>query len=196
MSTSQFLPFVASLRSLTESCVDSWYTISRIEPTLLGEKSLALKKAINGELETLLINSELEELLIHYSHGRKIKKSDRNKYLESHNALQPYQYFEFYQKTGGKFDLKKVYDVLSQFAHPSMLCTNIFSYIEHDELSTYYSHPINNDKKLIRTFILENKQELSEIIKLAISPPLSLLKSLNKIGLPEIQTAFVDEISF
>ena len=96
----QFLPFTASARSLLESSADSWSTIRRVPRTLTGEQQGMIVKALAGHLEVLLINEELENILIHSSHARKLDKTETASMHKEHNAKAPWEYLKELKLSG------------------------------------------------------------------------------------------------
>lgn len=192
VSQNQFLPFAASARSFIEAGADSWSTLRRVPGTISGTHKDHIADALNGKLDKLLINEELENHLIHYSHGRKLDKQEKEDRPRNHNAMAPWEYLKEFRSSGGSQSTVDFYQDLCQLVHPAMDSVFAFSKIEISTTSTSIQLPIDQDRILIKNMINAHKSDFSEILKVSIAPPISVLKALNAFSLTELHSPGIE----
>lgn len=192
---SQYLPFAACARSLLESTVDSWSTLSQIPKTLLGENKYMIQRALDGSFDTVLLNKDLENYLIHFSHGRKIEKNEKDLFPQEHHAKAPWEYLKDYKLSGGSQLVVDFYAELCQLVHPAMDSVFYVAEVLVEKELTTVKVPVESDRKLIRSTLSRKKHEFREILKLAIGPPVKVLKALDEFGLNAIHLPILKEIN-
>ncbi|WMD20185.1 hypothetical protein RAS12_26840 [Achromobacter seleniivolatilans] len=70
-----YLPFCANLRSLIESAADSLTGVAGAAQTF-AENCNSINDSLRCKSHKIVISQELEDQLIHFSHGRKLVKGD------------------------------------------------------------------------------------------------------------------------
>lgn len=88
-----YFAFAACFRALIEATADSWYTLRGV-PLALAQNHSFIKAALRQELPSnmFICSTELDEVLIHYSHGRKLNKTDS--FPNYHEAKTTREYLE------------------------------------------------------------------------------------------------------
>jgi len=195
IAADQFLPFSACARSLLESTADSWSTLRRIPSTLLGQHKSMIQEAVDGSLETILINEDLESHLLHFSHGRKIEKGEKDFFPQEHNAKQPWEYLKDYKLSGGSQSVVNFYAELCQLVHPAMDSVFYLAEVFNSKEKTIVKVPVSSDKKMIQSTINHNKQNFLEILKLAIGAPIDVLKAVNEFGLNDLHLPVLKKVN-
>jgi hypothetical protein len=109
-SSGNFISYCSGLRGLMECAGDTYDGLSAVAITL-GENKEIIKKAISGNLKEILLNEELEQKLIHFTHAskpyaketglsyHKPKQSQEYvKALEIGSTIKFYDYYSFWSE--------------------------------------------------------------------------------------------------
>ncbi|WNK00926.1 hypothetical protein L2D14_05735 [Thalassospiraceae bacterium LMO-JJ14] len=117
-----FLSFAANLRGLIESVGDAMEVLVP-SARFIAKHHSAIKSAVQSKLETIFISDDFEKSLIHYSHARRVKKSDDAP--EEHKAKQTFHYINILAENAAIPAIKPMYADLCSIMHPaamSVLC--------------------------------------------------------------------------
>lgn len=165
-----FLAFASSFRGLIESTGDTVYSLQNMSITL-AENYTLFCEVLEGRREELVISKELEDLLIHFTHARKLKKGEATE--ESHKAESAAKYvrqLEVFMK--GYLDF---YSDLCKIIHPAR--DSVFAFINEENYSIRIQK--EKDKENIEELI-KSKKELIELLpQLSFNGALLNLKTLN-----------------
>jgi hypothetical protein len=181
--------FCASLRGLLEACSDSFYTIGRVILPIT-DNFQNIKKAISGEAQKIILAEDLETQLIHYTHGRKLSKSDKQNFPSSHNAKQIREYLQSINSES----LEDLYSELCQISHPSTMSFLPFM-TELDNLGlTLHNEKI--DSHLILNILKRHRETIYSTTSFALGPSLCGLKIINSFNLEFLESLKTDEKAF
>lgn len=174
-NSNNYYGFCSSIRGLIEACSDSYYTISKIiDP--VAEKLYLIEQALNLEAKVLLLSEEVENELIHYMYGRKLKGPEKNENPQSHQTLQVTQYLNHI----GDDDIKTLYSELCQVSHPSMMSFAPFTH--SDEEYKFILHNQDIDSILNETLLNRYRTKILLAINFAVVPSIALLKIINMLN--------------
>lgn len=70
-----FITFASTFRGLIESAADAYYSLADV-PMTLAENHRKIIRALEGNLDAVLLAGVLEEKLIHFIYARKIEKGE------------------------------------------------------------------------------------------------------------------------
>jgi hypothetical protein len=183
----QFLSFYASLRGLIESTADSFQVLSRAAMTLADAKA-GIEANLAGSVSEVHVAGELEESLIHFTHGRKVKKGEGAP--PSHAALPAAHYLRALEDSGltGSVEL---YGQLCEYTHPSALSVLQFA-ISHDGSHVIVdpTAPAADAAQLLRT----RKELLELLLHMSFNPGIVLLRVLAHIADGRYATTCVEAL--
>ena len=120
---SNYFSFCACLRGLIEAAADAHVTLL---PTchFLAEHFATIKDALDGRMESKVIQfHELEDILIHYSHARKVARGED--VPDSHRVKPARQYLEAIEEPGSN-KVRELYAELCEITHPAALTVHMF----------------------------------------------------------------------
>lgn len=110
------LAFSASFRGLLESAADT--TTAFIgTPMTLAHYYPVITDALSGRATTIATSPELEDELIHYSHGRYIKRSERATTPQFHQARSTHEYLKVFENLNAE-KVAQCYRFLCDLTHP------------------------------------------------------------------------------
>lgn len=183
-----YLPFCANLRSLIESAADSLAGVSGVAKTF-SEKRVAINEILNMNSKQAMISQELEDQLIHFSHGRKLGKGETAP--ESHVARSARSYIEQLEKLG-LAQAHDIYGLLCQVTHPAADSVSHFASEIGDSEFALSPH---NDRAAIAALLREHKTFLSALLRYAFNQPIILLRVLLHIDLHEYHSTEVSRLN-
>ena len=171
-----YLPFCANLRSLIESAADSLTGVSGVAQTF-AENRAAVNKALGMQSSQIMISRELEDQLIHFSHGRKLTKDEVAP--QSHSAKSARSYIEQLERLG-LAQAHTVYGLLCQVTHPAADSVSHFLSQTGDSEFALFPH---NDRVAIAALIQKHETFLHTLLRYAFNQPIILLRVLLHIDL-------------
>ena len=183
---SNFLSFMSSVRALTEFSGDAIHSLNQV-PLTIAENSSEIRRMLRGNSTPFVSSSDLENSLIHYTHARKLKKSDAS--ADSHRAEQTHVYVKSLEPYAPK--IYEMYTVLCGFAHPAAqsVAAHMSPLDEND-----WSLTVDPGKDLISAFIVEWHSQFSELPMLATNQALCTLKVLSVIDGQRYGSRFASQI--
>lgn len=181
-----FLSFMSSVRALTEFSGDAIHSLNQV-PLTIAENSSSISRMLRGNSDPFVISTDLESSLIHYTHARKLKKSDA--VSESHRAEKTHVYVKELEPYAPK--IYEMYTVLCGYAHPAAQSVGAHI-IQLDE--NYWSLTVDPGKDLISEFIVEWRSQFSELPMLATNQALCTLKVLSVIDGQRYGSSFASEV--
>lgn len=184
-----YLPFSSSMRSLIESTADSFDALMSVGITL-AEHNKVLNEKLQNSGGDFVTFTELENVLIHYSHARRIEKGESAP--SSHKAKQPYEYIKgLDSKTGQNF--YGLYGELCQLTHPAAQgVLHMMPAISESE----FSFDDRFGKEKIELLLESNKELISHLMAFAFNPGLLTLKVINFLGLSSCHSEALKVVNF
>lgn len=181
------LAFAASLRGCMESAADS-ATSLKIVPLTLAERYSEVKRALEGDLDYVLISPELENELIHFSHARHISRRERKNVSESHIARTTHTYLKVLSE-GRVPNVEEVYRTVCDLTHPAASSVSIWLSVGPSSAALFSGQ----DQVLIRGVLESNRQLLLELAMFAFNPAVLTLRMINEFSLHELYVQDVDK---
>jgi len=176
------LVFAASLRGLIESAADTQTAINNI-PVTFERDHLFVNQAVLGESNEVFIIEEIEDTLVHYSYGRKLKKGETAPH--AHKAKQVRDYIKILEKAQVQH-VVECYSFLCDLTHPG--ASSVWMWIEPaGELQLNLR--TNQDSKIISGFLSEYNSMFTDLLFFAFNGPLISLALLNYFELPKYHTS-------
>jgi hypothetical protein len=167
--------WAAACRSLIEAAGDTMNSLSRA-PFALAKNHHLIRANLNGTGNIVLQSAELEDDLIHFTHGRKIEKGVNAP--KSHKAKQSWEYVKLVENMK-IIGVAQLYSELCEFVHPA--AGSVLSMITETE-DSWMIVPTNQNELLI-SLVAEKRRVLSEILWAAFNPPLLTLRVLHKFAI-------------
>lgn len=184
-----FLLFATSFRGLIEAAADTYDALSQV-PLTLAESYKSIKSALNGELSSqLLASGELEDKLIHYSHGRSMPRSVNCP--ESHKAKPTKDYLQQLQSSSS-VPIIDCYAQLCNITHPAHL--SVYAFVKTDNDEKVFNICQNTDIDNIKVLCSAHSQIIPEIFMLSINPILLTLKTINLFQYKKFYTYALDSV--
>jgi hypothetical protein len=178
--------FCASLRGLVEACGDTYFAVSRVlEPAC--EHFAAIEIAVRGEASSMLVSHEIEDILIHYIHARKLSKSEKASYSPQHEAEQVRTYIGCLEHD----DIVDLYAELCQVTHPSV--ASFMPFMLSTDEHPLFIHDTPVDTILNNDLLDRHKSGIVVACKLAVVPSMCILKVINEIDAPYTEALRTDE---
>ncbi|WP_300181705.1 hypothetical protein [uncultured Aliivibrio sp.] len=184
-----YLPFSSSMRSLIESTADSFDALLHVSITLAEHNKVLNKKLQKGGGDFVTL-TELENVLIHYSHARRLEKGE--KAPTTHKAKQPSEYIrDLDSKTGQNF--YELYGELCQLTHPAAQgVLHMMPAINESEF--FFDERCGKEK--IELLLERNKDLIPDLIAFAFNPGLLTLKVLNYLKLNICHSEYLKVVNF
>jgi hypothetical protein len=183
-----FLGFASSVRGLVESAADTRYALGDV-PRALAATFRYADGAVHGKATAVVLAPDLENDLIHFSHGRKLASGEEAP--ESHTARCMKEYLKALQgaSTGPLHDC---YAELCNITHPA---AHSVLYLLEKKASGAISFRSDADDVAIRDLCARSRSVIAYAVSEAVTYPLVILRILNRFALPELRMVEAEEIS-
>lgn len=165
--------FAASLRGFLESVADSSASLTPI-PIYLAENIDLLRRILARQGRDIIFAPQLEEMLIHFSHARKIKRGDD--VMPGHSAKTSREYLRKLEEAAGS-KVHDLYSLLCEVTHPSV--GSVTRFVDFDEDDKWTLHCGRNDS-FIRDVVESYFEECTISFICGYNPPYALMKLLHK----------------
>lgn len=182
-----YLPFCANLRSLIESTADSLSGVSGVAQTF-SENRVAINRALNMQIEQIMVSGELEDQLIHFSHGRKLDKDQAAP--KSHLAKSARNYIDQLERLG-LAEAHKIYSQLCQVTHPA--AESVYHFLSQTG-DCEFVLSAHNDRANIAALIEKNRDFLHALLRYSFNQPIILLRVLLYVDLHEYHSGEVSQL--
>jgi hypothetical protein len=185
-----FLPFCASARGLLEATGDSYDGLPRVPLALAGQKA-NIQKALKGTNPPLQLRyKDLEDVLLHFSHAKRVDKSQRAMSPDYVPAKLPSAYTKPLEDfpPGGFYDW---YQELCELTHPA---SDSVCYMLVPDTAGRLEFQASIDCERIETHLEENQARLAEVLRISQVPALVMLRVLLYVGPPELHVSAVKGI--
>ena len=180
-----FLVFSASFRGLMESGADA-STAFLGTPLTLAHLHPSITECLAGRATTILVSSELENDLIHYSHARHLNKSERANVPTSHQARRVQEYLNIFGDQNAD-NVRQCYGDLCDLTHPG--ASSVWMWLASEDLTgSVYRLSTHQDEALIAGFLRQYATVPFELLMFAFNGPLIALNVLNYFSIEELHT--------
>lgn len=185
-----FLPFCASARGLLEAVGDSFDGLPLV-PLALAQNHITIKSVLAAKSPPPLVNyKQIEDLLLHFSHAKRVEKGQKSEVPDYVPAKLPSAYTKHIEAYGpGGF--YAWYQELCELAHPASDSVCYMLLQEDDDRLAF--HP-SIDRERIHAHIAIHQQRLAELLRLSQVPALVMLRVLLHIGPPELRISTLSDI--
>jgi hypothetical protein len=173
---------------LIEATGDSITGLAGIAPTL-ASNAREINAALRGEADAALLCPELEDQLIHFTHGRRVEKSEGAP--ETHSAKSAKSYVTRAEELGLKGSYA-LYSSLCQITHPAAESVRHFVAEESESRFSIFPH---KDHSAIQMLVEENQAFFHSVLMYAFNPAVILLRVLCHFELPQFQSRFVSQLN-
>jgi hypothetical protein len=185
-----YLLFMASMRGFLESAADSFHSLQDV-PTLLADSHSVVRKAIKGQLFQMVLSTDIENALIHFTHARRLEKDEHAP--SSHRAMQVKEYLESLA-AGGDHRLAQCYRELCEVTHPASSSVRCFARMGQGLTGTVYELASEPDSDHIGHFCESYRDVMPRIVSLGVEPPLVSLRLINEFDEPSLHTEAVTNV--
>jgi hypothetical protein len=184
-----FVGFAASVRGAIESSADTRYALGDVPAGLASTFRLATR-AVRGVLDTVVLAEDLENDLIHFSHGRKLRKGEEP--LHAGHITKTMQEYLNALEGGASGPVHECYAELCNVTHPA--ADSVLYLLEKKDDGSIIFCP-TADEEAIQEFRQRWGNTLGFAISTSMLYPIMTLKILNRFGLKELRTPIVESIS-
>jgi len=167
-------PFTACVRALVEATGDSCHTLNAVAVTL-AENAVGIRRELSGS-GVGATSTELEDLLIHFTHARKVPKGEEAP--ASHNAESTIAYIRTL-KAMGLPQAEEFYKALCERMHPA--AAGLAHYYVPSEHGFRIS--FDQDRPAMDAFVGEYEASMHDLLSLAFNPALLTLRVCGAFGI-------------
>ena len=119
----RFMPFAATFRCLIESVADTQDALYQV-PLTLAEMAGSIERGLSGHLgDRLVVNQELEDTLIHFSHARQVGASEDAP--RTHKRKTARDYLKILERSQVS-NVAACYSELCEITHPAADSVKLF----------------------------------------------------------------------
>jgi hypothetical protein len=187
---SHFLSFAASFRGFIESSSDLFDGLNGVPLSLATHFKLILPILERKPNSLKIFAPDIEDRLIHFSHGRKLEKNEIAP--DTHKAKSVRDYLN---KLGNDAEtITKCYSYLCQITHPAALSVLPILLPTKNDGSSFVIN-LNNDAALINHFLKEYSGVIEPLFSYSFNLGLLTLKLLNRFPIPDYYTEYMESIS-
>ena len=180
-----FLVFAGTLRGLMESGADASTALVGT-PLSLAQCRPSICEALASKAETVCVSSEIEDELIHYSHGRRLKGRERANAPRSYEARPVQQYFEIFGDVKA-VEMRSCYTELCDLTHPGASSVGMWL-VPENPTGLDFSLAARRDAELIADFLQRHRSVLLDLLMFAFNMPAITLKVLNHFPIGVLHT--------
>jgi hypothetical protein len=185
-----YLAFCACLRGFVESAADSFHSLS-LAIGVLSARFTPFRQALAGTFDKgYILCEELEDALIHYSHGRKVPKGEVT--LESHQAKTIQEYLKAIEEPNSGA-VRALYAELCEVTHPSASTVSFFCQTDPDnECNIRIAEP--EDEVFINKLLERHDGSFGPLFQKTFFAALTTLYVLNRYEDPRVFTPGADQV--
>ena len=183
-----FLAFAASFRGLLESTADARFALGDV-PEGLAATFVHAREAVAGKARLMLLAPDLENDLIHFSHGRRVGKNESAPEVHAAKTMREYLGTLQGASTGPLF---ACYEELCNITHPAAESLLYLLEKRSDGATVFAARP---DETAIQDLCNRGGAVVQLCVCESLVYPIIILRLLNQLGLPELQTPIVEEVS-
>lgn len=191
-NSTNYFGFCASLRSLIESCADSFYTLRGVPLTLANDYK-AIYESINRESPIIVSHPKLQATLLHFIQATKLTNEQKKQYPLEFNAKQTTEYLACFNEDNE--EIISLYKYLCGISHPAYEANAIFLFLHNGE--TIVCGDSDKYESVLIQNLLENRKEyITRMYRTFMINILGTLNLLNYFDIPEIKTNFAKGKNF
>ncbi|CAN7770280.1 hypothetical protein LJR245_007497 [Rhizobium leguminosarum] len=161
----------SAARSIIEAAGDAGEGLAAV-PRTLADHKLMIQGCLSGSSTTLHTSAELEDLLIHFSHARKIAKGEIAP--DSHRAKSSAAYVDFVTRMNVG-DVRPLYAKLCEIVHPASTSVALFFSGAGDTLTVDLKSEVDFLEKSAKA----SRQTLGACLMASFNPALLTLRVLH-----------------
>ena len=176
------LSFAASFRGLLESVADASTSLSLV-PYTLARLNSRITRALSGRLRTIVVSSEIENELIHFSHARYMRNSEATGDLRHHKARTTQQYMDIL-KEGGVDNVSQCYRELCDMTHPGVNSVIMWLSVSDGQLAL----SARQDGSVIQGYVDRYTDIFQDLLRFGFNPAIITLAVLNYLTENEFHT--------
>ena len=185
VSEGNTLAFAAAFRGLMESAADTT-TVLVGTPLTLAHHYPTIAESLSGVTTAVVTSPELEDELIHYSHGRHIKKSKRAGTPQSHRARSVQEYLKVFENLNAD-GVGRCYRYLCDLTHPG--APSVFMWITTvDSKGSELILSTDQDQAIIGGFLELYEGVVLDVLMFAFNAPVLVLNTLNYFPIQKLHT--------
>ena len=179
------LGFAAASRALMESAVDTSSSLLAT-PLALADLYAEISEALSGRATTVVTSTELESHLIHYSHARYLKRSEKASMPPTHQALRPSELKDL-KAMGNPEKVAAAYRFLSDLTHSGAASVSLWL-APVDATGLEFTLSSKQGGAVIAGFLEAYETVLLDTLMLAFNTPVVVLNTLNYFPVKEFHT--------
>lgn len=180
------LAFAGAFRGLLESAADAATSLIHI-PLTLADLYPSISESLLGKANDIVISAQLEDELIHYSHGRYIKPSEQGSTPPSHRARSTQEYLRAFGDLRAD-KIARCYRFLCDLTHPG--APSVWMWFGHgDGISPGLTISTGQDEHIIADFLDEYATVPLDVLMLAFNAPVLVLNTLNYFPVKDLHTS-------
>ena len=180
-----FLMFAAGLRGLMESAADASTALVGT-PLNLAHWHSMIVEALKGQAASVSICSELEDELIHYSHGRRITRAGRPDAPKTHQARQVQDYLSIFRDQNAE-NVRRCYRDLCDITPPG--ASSVWMWLHAaDGSGREFRLSAQGNEALIIGFLHRYPTIPLELLMFAFNAPAITLSVLNYFPIADLHT--------
>jgi hypothetical protein len=174
----------ASYRGFLESAADSFYSLGPVPKAIARALPSIISRLKQRPTDTVFLSKEMEDRLIHFSHGRTLKRGESADPV--HAAKQIREYLDGLKGAGVK-DVHILYSELCAFTHPSAESVAIWYEGEKSESDIVWRRHTFAPRTLFLEFLDRWRATSEGVINAAFVPMFMSMRILHKFDfLPKI----------
>ncbi len=179
------LAFAAAFRGLMESAGDTTTALNGI-PLALARHYPEIAISLSGSAASVSIAEELEDELIHYSHGRHIKNSEQANTPKSHKARSVHEYLKVFESLNAE-KAAQCYRFLCDLTHPG--ATSVWMWLAAvDSKGSEFTISTEQDEAIIAEFWKLYAEVVLDVVMFAFNAPVLVLNTLNYFPVKMLHT--------
>jgi hypothetical protein len=184
--------FATCFRGLLESAADTNDSLATV-PTSLALYRRIILEALNKQLFNghAILAEELENLLIHFTHARKVKQGETAP--STHRAKTAKDYFDSMNVSHNHSKILDCYSYLCEFTHPSAMSVVTFL-VPFGNTGRIWRLDSKGDHKTIEEFCSSYADIMPDIMTFAVLTPIAILKILNALPMQSLHTKYLDRV--
>lgn len=178
-----FLIYAAAMRGFLESAADTVSALLPVPVTLAEHYQMIENALLKHPSDKIAESKELEDTLIHYSHGRRVQRGEEAP--KSHQAKTVREYLGVLER--GIPGVSQIYMLLCDAVHPG--ATSVHYLLDGTTGSDLRLQlGTEADEKMIKWFTEEFQKLMVPILMFAFNPGIVTLQVLNFFNLPTVHT--------
>jgi len=179
------LAFAAAFRGLLESSADTTTSLRGV-PLTLAHNYPTISDALSGRATDFVGSKKLEDELIHYSHGRYIKRSEQSGTPRSHRARSSQDYLKVFEGLNAD-KVAECYRFLCDLTHPG--APSVWMWLAAvDPQGKEFTVSTQQDETIIASFLEVYETVVLEALMFAFNAPVLVLNTLNYFPIKKLHT--------